>query len=109
MLRHAPRAHHAHTALAGSHAPLDAADAQEGRQGGPLLAQYPPMPGHHWQEWSALQSAKSAAEGQDVMQLTLVDAQYPAPHHRHDGCASQSVGLLPSEHELRQVTVAALQ
>ena len=43
------------------------------------------------------------------MQLTLVDAQYPAPHHRHEGCALQSVGLRPLEHELRQVTVAALQ
>jgi hypothetical protein len=81
--RQAPRAHHAHTALAGPHAPLDAADAQDARHV-PLSEQYPPMPGHHWHDGSASQSAEFAP-GQDEMQLTLVDAQYPAPHHWHEG------------------------
>jgi hypothetical protein len=57
------------------------------------------MPGHHWQDMSALQSAESAAEGQDEMQLALVDAQYPAPHHWHEGLGAHSPELVPSAHD----------
>ena len=56
------------------------------------------MPGHHWHDGSAPQSAEFAP-GQDEMQLTLVDAQYPAPHHWHDGFGVHCPELVPSAHD----------